>query len=268
MHLLVPTDFSTNSLKALEQAQSLARPEVDQITVVYVVEVQYDFASQVALSLEQHLSTAMKRGNELLQNYRTDAIPMNFVVLEGNPAFQIAQLAAKEKIDLIVMGTQGASGIKKTFIGTVTVSVIRESSCPVLVVPASTSMASLKEFTVALEFADHEPPLLDWLVAQVNKWKGSLQIVHVQQSKTDLFKAELLNLGIERYLDLKFPNQKIELIQLIGSRPAEILNTFMESKPGVLVMCPAPQGFWEVLLERSESIQMAFHTHVPLLILH
>ena len=267
MHYLVPIDFSDNSLKALDFALALASSKVDRITLIHVVETHYDFASQVEFFTKQQLQEGKKRGKELLASHEDSKINLKFRLEEGNPALQITQLAAKQKVDLIVMGTKGASGITKTLIGTVAVRIIRESPCPVLVVPAAAFKTNLKQFVLGLGFADHEPALLNWVATQIKKWKGQLQVVHVRSTEKQLFKQELLELGMKSYLSKKYSSLKPEFLALSGGKPTETLRTHMQSKPGILVMCHAQQGFLEELFTKSDSIQMAFHAEVPLLVL-
>jgi len=267
MHYLVPVDFSDNSLQALDLAIALTSPRVDRITVIHVIETPYDFATQVALYTEQQLKEGRKRGKELLAKHANARISFTFKLEEGNPAIQITQLASKLKVNLIVMGTQGASGITKSLIGTVAVSVVREAPCPVLIVPSTTTKIEPHQFVLGVEFAEHEPPMLDWLAKQIKKWKGKLQVIHVQPSEKQKFQQVLLGLGIKQYLPKKYPSLKAEFLTLTGEKPTEVFGTYMKSHPGVLVMSHAHQGFWEELFTKSKSIQMAFQTMVPLLIL-
>ena len=267
MHYLVPVDFSDNSLKALDFALALASPKIDRITLLHVVETRYDFATQVELFTKQQFQEGKKRGKELLASHSNSKITLKFKLAEGNPALQITQLAAKQKINLIVMGTQGASGITKTLIGSVAVSVVREATCPVLIIPAAAFKTNLKQFVLGLEFADHEPRLLNWVATQIKKWKGHLQVVHVRSNEKQLFKQELLEFGMKNHLSKKYPSLKPEFLALPGGKPIEALNAHMKSKPGILVMCHAPQGLLEELFTKSDSIQMAFHTQTPLLVL-
>ena len=267
MHYLVPVDFSDNSLQALDVALALASPRVDRITVIHVIETHYDFATQVALFTEQQRKEGRKRGKELLAKHAHAQVGLRFKLEEGNPAIQISQLASKQKVNLIVMGTQGASGITKSLIGTVAVSVVREAPCPVLVIPVTSAKTNLHQFVLGLEFAEHEPPTLNWLAKQIKKWKGKLQVIHVQSSEKQVFKQVLLELGFKQYLSKKYPSLKAEFLSLTGEKPAEVLGTYMKSHSGILVMSHAHQGFWEELFTKSESIQMAFRTQVPLLIL-
>lgn len=136
----------------------------------------------------------------MLATHWGSKISLKFKLAEGNPALQISQLATKQKIGLIVMGTKGANGITKSLIGTVAVSVIREASCPALVVPAAAGKTNLKQFVLGIEFADHEPKQLQWVAAKIKKWKGHLQVVHVQSTENQSFQQELLKLGMKYYL--------------------------------------------------------------------
>jgi nucleotide-binding universal stress UspA family protein len=267
MHYLVPIDFSDNSLKALDFTLALATTKADRITLLHVVETHYDFASQVEFFTKHQLQEGKKRGKELLASHGDSPISMKFRLVEGNPALQITQLAAKQKVDLIVMGTKGASGITKTLIGTVAVSVVREASCPVLIIPEAAVKTNLKQFVLGLEFADHEPPLLNWVATQIKKWKGDLQVVHVRSTEKQMFKQELLELGMKYHLNKKYPSLKPEFLALTGGKPTEALSAHMKSKAGILVMCHAQQGFLNELFTKSDSIQMAFHAEVPLLVL-
>uniref|UniRef100_UPI004048C5AF universal stress protein n=2 Tax=Algoriphagus sp. TaxID=1872435 RepID=UPI004048C5AF len=267
MHYLVPVDFSENSLQALDLALALATSKVDRITVVHVVETHYDFANQAAVFTQMQAREGKKRGKELLAKHEDSQVTLKFKLEEGKSSLQISQLAKKLKIDLIVMGTQGASGITKSLIGTVAVSVIREAPCPTLVVPSTATKINPNQFVLGLEFTDHEPPHLDWLAKQLKKWNGHLQVVHVYPSDKQEFKKVLLELGIKQYLSKKYPSLKAEFIPLSGEKLAETLGTFMKSQTGILVMSHAHRGFWEELFTKSESTQLAFRTQIPLLIL-
>ncbi|MCM0042740.1 MAG: universal stress protein [Algoriphagus sp.] len=267
MHYLVPLDFSDNSLKALDYALALASPKVDRITLIHVVETKYDFASQVEFFTKQQLKEGKKRGKELLSLHGDSKISLKFRLAEGNPALQISQTASKQKVDLIVMGTKGATGIPKTLIGTVAVSVVREAPCAVLVVPATAPKFNPYQFVLGLEFAEHEPAMLDWLAKQLKKWKSSLQVVHVRPAEKQGFKQVLLELGIKQYFSKKYPSIQAEFLTLTGAKPREALGAYMKSQPGILVMSHAHQGFWEELFTKSDSIQMAYQTKGPLLVL-
>jgi hypothetical protein len=112
-----------------------------------------------------------------------------------------------------------------------------------LVVPAAAFKNNLKQFVLGLEFADHEPQLLTWVATQIKKWKGHLQVVHVRSTEKQLFKQELLELGMKYHLNKKYPSLKPEFVTLTGEKPTQALSAYMNTHPGILVMCHAHQGF-------------------------
>jgi nucleotide-binding universal stress UspA family protein len=266
MHILVPLDFSDSSLHALDAALALVDPKKDRISLVHVVEVVYDFASQAAIAMERHAAESKKQAKNIMQSHASKGVPMDYKQVEGNPILVLAQIARKQKMDLIVMGTQGASGIKKSLIGTVTVGLLKEAHCPILVVPAKAKLESITQFTLALEFADHEPPMLEKLVYWMNTRKGSMHLLHVKGVKGG-FKEELLALGLKSYLKNKFPKLSAEVSSISSDKVTEGLAGYMEKQSGVLVMCPADKSIWEQLFKKSQTMEMAFHTKTPLLVL-
>ena len=266
MRILVPLDFSESSLHALDAALALADPKKDRISLVHDVEVVYDFASQAAIAMERHAAESKKQAKHIMQSHASKEVLMDYQQVEGNPILVLAQIAKEQKMDLIVMGTQGASGIKKSLIGTVTVGLMKEAPCPILVVPAKAKLESITQFTLALEFANHEPPMLEKLAHWMNTWKGSLRLLHVKGEKED-FKEELLALGLKSYLKDKFPKLSAEVSSIISAKVTEGLADYMEKQSGVLVMCPKEKSIWEQLLKKSQTVEMAFHIKTPLLVL-
>jgi nucleotide-binding universal stress UspA family protein len=70
----------------------------------------------------------------LITRVKRAHIPFKTFVKKGNPHAVIAALARSQKIDLIVMGTHGHTGLAHTILGSTTEKVVRQSPCPVLTV--------------------------------------------------------------------------------------------------------------------------------------
>lgn len=266
MKIIVPLDFSENSLKALEFAIELADKKHGKIILVHIVEMVYDFASQSALALDSMFKDAENLMSKTINTYEGSGVYMESNVVEGTAAVSIARIAEEQGAALIVMGTQGASGIKKTLMGTVTVNVVKEASCPVLVVPAKAIVSEVKKVTLALEFANHEEEFLDWMVNMAKKWSFGFEILHIQTSQG--FLEDLSVLGIESYLAKKFPGLPIRIHTFYAESPNDGLDLYLdEHEDMILVMCHEHRNLWEQIIKKSHSIQMAYHTHIPLLIL-
>lgn len=136
--ILVPMDFSPGAVRALKFAASLARRLGSSIVLVHVMDSIYesgrfDSGRLRALRVEaheesrRHLSALAKRHVRAQTSVRQHLV-------KGAPGAKIIEMASRTGADLIVMGSEGRSGVKRLLVGSVAESVIREACCPVLVV--------------------------------------------------------------------------------------------------------------------------------------
>ncbi|MBN7810470.1 universal stress protein [Algoriphagus sp. H41] len=266
MTIIVPLDFSENSLRALEFAISVADKRNGKITLVHVVNVAYDFAAQTASALASMYTDGEKLLKKTVKEHEA-TLDMDYEILEGNPSINIARIAEEREATLIVMGTQGASGIKKALIGSTTVSVVREAGCPVLVVPAGAQLTNIRKVTLALEFANHEERFIDWIVEMSGRWDLALEVLHVQTNAD--FKEGLAVMGLEGYLQKKYPGKAVRIHTFYAASASQGLELYLEEHDNIiLVMCHQHQNLWDQIFQKSQSIEMAYHTHVPLLIMN
>ncbi len=143
--MLVAIDFSPGSIEALREALKWALPFDAHLLLLHVLHDPADapgfYASKkagrkVLRNMEEAASSMMSEfvGKHLKKWEKFDAH-----IVPGLPAEQIVRVAEKEKVDLIVLGTQGHSGLKRLMIGSVTDRVLRACQCPVLAVRSSTN---------------------------------------------------------------------------------------------------------------------------------
>jgi nucleotide-binding universal stress UspA family protein len=74
--------------------------------------------------------------DEYAKNKFSSDLKVRTVVLQGNPADQIVELAESEKVDMIVTATHGWTGWRRFIFGSVAEKMVRTAGCPVLTVPA------------------------------------------------------------------------------------------------------------------------------------
>ncbi|MBK9490008.1 MAG: universal stress protein [Haliscomenobacter sp.] len=141
--ILVPTDFSENAQQALDVAVQIAKKIDAEIVLLHVNEqigaalpvseyyytydrsIEEKYLNMVHENLEKMLGDVAARLNA--HNIRTAVI--------GGPFSTIVEdVVQTEGVDLIIMGTKGASGLKEFFVGSNTEKVVRTAKCPVLTV--------------------------------------------------------------------------------------------------------------------------------------
>jgi len=136
--ILVPVDFSPGALHALNYATSLARRLGSSIVLVHVMDSIYvsgRFDSRHLRSLRAEAHEESKRLLSALAKRRVRPhVPVRHYLVKGAPSAKIVEMASRTNADLIVMGSEGRSGMKRLLVGSVAEKVIRLARCPVLVV--------------------------------------------------------------------------------------------------------------------------------------
>ena len=138
--ILVPTDFSDSSKRALEYALDIAKVSSCDLFVVHVVETFGTEGSAVcSLSVQEKfepeaIRTRAAKMAEFLRDAGDVAHLTYRFVLVGAPASEIIKFAREREMDLIVMGTHGRKGASRFFFGSVAEKVVRLAPCPVLTV--------------------------------------------------------------------------------------------------------------------------------------
>lgn len=266
MKILVPLDFSPNSIHAFEFALALAQREKSEIQLIYVVEHIYDFAAQSALALESHWAEAEQKFKDLKEKYASSEVLISYQIEEGTPSISISKFAHESDVNLIVMGTKGAHGMKKWLIGSTAANTIKESTKPVLVIPENSNLTHIQKITLALEFEDHEPKYIDWIVGKCDQWHLGLDFLHIQIAND--FKEELSVMGLEKYISKKFPTMPVKIHTFFAETPNDGLELYMEEhEESILMVCHKQRSLWSDLLENSESLHLAYSAPIPILVM-
>jgi nucleotide-binding universal stress UspA family protein len=133
--ILVPVDFSEDSLHALGAARDLARQFDSELLLLYVI------APIDLITVSEVFEDQRRAGDAALTRIGADlrAAGQRFRVMveAGVPARVIVDTAKRSRADLIVLGTHGRTGLAHMLIGSVAEKVVRTASCPVLAVRRS-----------------------------------------------------------------------------------------------------------------------------------
>jgi len=142
--IMVATDGSEQVRKAVDLAIEIAQLSDAKLYAVYVVALGgYAITptkdTEWEKAVREQLITEGKEATNYVENTgRVANIEVESIILEGSPAEELVDFAEKNDIDLIVMGTQGKTGILRFLIGSVAENVVRYSKKTVLVVRGET----------------------------------------------------------------------------------------------------------------------------------
>jgi nucleotide-binding universal stress UspA family protein len=138
--ILVPIDFSADSLNALKYASDLAKRIGAELRLLHVVEPTYFGADpyvtspDVAMLLEEQFRLASAEVARIAANLGKKGQRVGAAAKIGFPAQVIVGTAKRSKINLIIMGTHGRMGLAHALIGSVAERVVRTAHCPVLTI--------------------------------------------------------------------------------------------------------------------------------------
>ena len=150
MKMLICTDGSESSRKAIEEGAKIAKGcSVKEVTLIHVYEfiTQYSFLSNGKMgsadsedneqfrklqeTSKEEAKKVLIEGSKLLEEKNIKA---GTVLKEGQTSETITRFASEERVDMIVMGSKGHTGLKKLILGSVSNAVVHQASTNVLIV--------------------------------------------------------------------------------------------------------------------------------------
>ena len=194
--ILVPIDFSPQSIEALDYAHALGARFGGELHVSYVLEPDYAYAVPSLLEFppftvpgesEQQVRSELE---SVTAKYSIAGKPATAHAGFGRAFDQICKLATEIQADLIVLSTHGYTGLKHVLLGSTAERVVRHAPCPVLVVrqrgadtgPApelkSAPTLEIRKLLVPIDFSDCSRDGLSYAIRLAKATGGSLVLLH------------------------------------------------------------------------------------------
>jgi nucleotide-binding universal stress UspA family protein len=273
--ILLPTDFSENAFNAINYALQLF---AEDVCTFYLLNTYTPVAGNIGMMVDSYSALQLEQITRAGSERGLDLIEEKLLTRYANPKHTFKKLSAfnllvseivacvKEyDIDLIIMGTQGATGAKEIFLGTHTMFTIKKVKCPVIAVPSGFKYEVPKEILFAT----------DYRFVTSNKHLALLKELCVtNHSKLNILNA-YYNVPLDEvqkknkdYLD-DFFKEISHLFHITeGSDIPEAVTKFQETrKINLLVMIHNKHSFFENLLFKPVINEMVYHTNVPFLVI-
>jgi len=268
--ILIPTDFSDVANNALKYALELASKSKASVTLLHIRQIPLSDPSFPAETFQMYLNeieTFEKEQSEKLTEtlLKPSGIPFEFCSATGFVGDEVVRITHEKNIDLIVMGTTGASGIAELLVGSNAASVIGKADIPVLVVPPGKFYQPITHILYATDFNEPEFPAFSRLMFFAELYDAKLSIVHVKGEFDQFFNAA--NNFFKR--NKENITRDYTLVNVDGKNVMEAIDEKVdELHADLLVMAKHNRSFFDRLFHRSLSKRMAYHTKIPLLVLH
>ncbi len=270
--LIVPTDFSSASVNALNYALALAKEINARIILFHAYQIPVTFSEVpvVTISLEELQRETDAKMEQLLQDARhvsSGALDITIENILGNTVEELSELCKKYNPFAVVMGTKGAGALERMIIGSTTLDAIKELTIPVLIVPPGAVYKSIHKIGFACDFRDVKETIpANAILEFIAAFKASLHILNVD------FK--------EKHFSGETPLETEEIHELLGAvNPSyhyinstqvdEGINAFSDAnRIDLLITVPKKHSFWESIFRKSQSSELVLHSHLPIVAMH
>lgn len=274
--ILLPTDFSENSWNAIDYALKFYQ---DVSCNFYLLHVNiYQPISQEYLSSKQvhdvqQISTQsirkrlLNKINTIETEFANDKHHFFAIADDGFFIESVRKHVEEKRIDLIVMGTKGATGIKKLIIGSNTGAVITKVKCTTLIVPENATYLPLKEIVFPTDFSlFYGVKTLEPLFELLEQFHSTLRILHMGHDEKHLNPEQLKN---KEFLDDYLNHRNHSFHFLTNKRIEESVQCFVESRNiNLIAMVAKNLNYFQQILFHTKVQHMSYHTDLPFLVMH
>lgn len=262
--ILVPTDFSHAANNALCYAADIAEQCGAEVEIVHAYIFPVLTARGNPVLADSDVGAANRKvAEEQLENTKKmvsgrHSAKFSLVAIPIHWEVELAEVIHNRKSDLIVIGTTGASGLKKAFMGSNAARVIQDSPAPVLVVPEKSKLSQLSKIGFAYDGLEVKKiEKLSIINSFRNIFKTNFyifQIINSEQSRSP-YLSELIDfLSGAEYNDIEDSDVDAGILKCIELNHLDML-----------IMLPRKRGFFHNLISGSITERVAYEIPVPLL---
>lgn len=273
-NVLLPTDFSENSINAIKYAASFFK---DSEVNFFVLNVQktsdYTTSDLISSSANTSVYKAIlddnkKELNKLISTLKTENASEKFsfeALLDFDVFTDAVQQAVKSnKIDLIIMGTNGATGAKEVIFGSNTINVIRHSNCPLIAIPEDYSFKKIESVLFSINNQNRFTQSgIETLKEILIRYKSKLKILEIKEEG-----VAPAGIKAKGSMEALFKDFEHTYHTLTGIRASAAISAFEQLFPIDLhAIFVEKESFFDRLLLGSETSRISYGSRVPLLIM-
>ena len=273
--ILVPTDFSVTAKNAAHYAIEFAKQTGSKKIIFYNVYQQAEIAEPMSgTPVFYDLDDFRKISEEGLAKFKLQLqafCPVN-IQLETISEYNLLstgvdELCKSAGADIVIMGITEVSAAEEVLVGSNSVHIAKHTTVPVIIVPETAAFTPVEEVVLACDF------------------KQVVESIPIEPLKKllDITSAKLFVLNIDhnnkRYnsetpfesllLDTLLQNYQREYHFIDSEDYIAAINQFVTDKQvDIVVTIPKKHGWFDSLFKRSHTKQLAYHSHVPILVIH
>ena len=254
--IIAATDFSAPAENAMLYAAAMASKVKASLILLHVYQIPVSMAEVPVLMISaEELRHAADEGLKNAKAIVASAYPLLEVNIEsrlGEVTEELNELCKSIGPVAIVTGKHGSSGLERLFFGSTSLSIVRHSNYPVIVIPDHTNNHEIKNIALAVDDLKDQLPK-EKIRKFISTVGAQLHIVHVQSNKTAV-------------------NELDEVVSFLGSKCTTIhsdeffeglQNYLMEHHIDMLIILPHKHSFMERLTFRTHTEELLKKLSIP-----
>ena len=277
-NILIPTNFSENSVNAVHYAMALFKDIPCHFALLYVnvdgldykQKPVYDFGTNILIETKpKNIDKKLRKLEESLKSISSQKGVHQFTTIHETGYFldSIRKHIQEKEIELIVMGTKGASELKEFFMGSNTGDVITKVECDVLTIPEKAQYQGFTEVVLPVDFTlEYSDDILLSISNIITSETTGISVLHITKAKKSLTledtkrKEDLL-----QRLNESLPNP-ISFHTLTSKNVENAILDFVEDTAAdLIIMVSKDHTFLHRQFLDTTVEEVSFDTNVPLL---
>jgi hypothetical protein len=211
---------------------------------------------------------ATQKLQHLVSELEKKGLNADFYIRDYSLKKTVLSLAASKMPEYIVMGTRGAEGLRKIFLGSNTSKIMESARCPVIIVPETARYEGIRHITYCTDYHKGDFSTLKMLVHFARNHEAHINVLHVYKGEhLESEKQKMRDMIGEVNGALKY--EKISYQVLMVSDPLTKFDEYISAySTNLLAMSTGHRALIDKLLDKSEVKELSYHTKIPLMVFH
>lgn len=269
-NILVPTDFSDCANNALRYAITLAQKNDASVTLLSAYHVPSAGGTSVMVNLQDDLKEAAEEELKKIKAKLAGEYPnlqVNIFTSYNLPVNAVLKYVKEKDVDMIVMGTTGASGVKEVFVGSTTSSLVNKVKIPVFAIPESFNNAKLSKIYLATDLKSFKSTDSTKFIKKLALDFGAkVELLNVAEKPNEEESFKIVSEAID--IDNEFVGVEHEFNFLESTDIEKAILDYIDEDDSVIAVINRERSFFDRLFHKSLSKKITMHANVPILVLH
>lgn len=278
--ILFPTDFSDTANNAFLYTLHLAKLYNAEVFVTHIYDKkvistlyggQPELVATIYVDVEldefEYFKEESKKLRMIAEENNLSDVKLNFIFKSGSLVSTLGEIIEKEKINLVVMGTSGATNFEKKLWGSNTMNALRSLDIPILSIPKKAIFKGVKNIGFASALKDSDKPILANLLNFYDDNNLIIKVLYVIKNDKNTEVEELL---IDKKIaswESEFRNEKLIFIKKISDSVTKgIYQLIFDENIDIAVIAKRDLSFIDSLFTHSLSEDLAKKMDFPLLV--